>query len=194
MPSNETRSTVLDVAQEFLQTRGYNAFSFRDLADRVRIKTASIHYYFPTKAELCRALITRQREQVAGALAAIDAMGLDACGKLERYADVFSGTLAAGNRMCLCGMLAADYATLEPDIVRDLRLSLIDHEIWLADVLEAGQAAGLLQFEGLARDEARALLAALEGSMLLARAYEEPERFTQAARRLLTKLRVKPKA
>ena len=192
MPINETRSAVLDVAQEFLQTRGYNAFSFRDLAGRVRIKTASIHYYFPTKSDLCRALIARQREQVAAAFAAIDAAGLDAVGKLDRYADLFQGTLAAGNRMCLCGMLASDFATLEPDIVRELRLSFVDHETWLEKVLTTGRLAGLLRFEGTELEEARSLVASLEGAMLLARAYEEPTRLEHAARRLLAKLRAEP--
>ena len=192
MPLNATRTTVLDVAQEFLQTRGYNAFSFRDLADRVRIKTASIHYYFPTKAELCRALIARQREQVAAAFAALDAAGGGAVRKLEGYVDVFRGTLAAGNRMCRCGMLASDFATLEPDIVRELRLSFLDHEVWLTAVFAEGEAAGQLRFEGSAMDEARMLLAALEGAMLLARAYEEPARFATAARRLLAKLKATP--
>ena len=189
---NETRSTVLDVAQEFLQTRGYNAFSFRDLADRVRIKTASIHYYFPTKSDLCRALIARQREQVAAVFEAIDAAGLGAAEKLDRYADLFQGTLAAGNRMCLYGMLASDFTTLEPDIVQELRLSFVDHEVWLEKVLTTGKRAGLLRFEGTELEEARSLLAALEGAMLLARVHEEPTRFEQAARRLLAKLGSEP--
>ena len=184
---------VLDVAQEFLQTRGYNAFSFRDLADRVRIRSASIHYHFPTKSELCRALIARQREQVAGAFAAIDAAGLNAAEKLDRYVDLFKETLAEGNRMCLCGMLASDFTTLEPDIVRDLRRSLVDHETWLAEVLAIGKRAGQLRFEGPELEEARSLLAALEGAMLLARAHEDPTRLDQAARRLLANLRVKSK-
>ncbi len=189
---NETRAVVLDVAQEFLQTRGYNAFSFRDLAERVRIKTASVHYHFATKVELCRALIARQRAQVAEALAAIDAAGLDAPGKLGRYVGVFASTLATGNRMCLCGMLAADVATLDPTIVGDLRTSFADHEAWLAGVLAEGKAAGRLDFEEAALEEAQAFLAALEGAILIARAHDAPARFASAARRLVAKLEAQP--
>jgi len=192
MTMNETQSAVLDVAQEFLQTRGYNAFSFRDLADRVRIKTASIHYYFPTKGELCRALIAREREQVALALAAIDAAGLNAGEQLARYVEVFQNTLADGNRMCLCGMLAAGFATLDPESVHDLRLSLDEHEVWLTRVLHDGRAAGALHFGGSEIEEARSFLSSLEGAILLARAYEEPARFEVVARRLLAKFEAKP--
>ncbi len=194
MPINETKEAVLDVAQELLQTRGFNAFSFRDLADRVRIKTASVHYHFPTKGELCRALIARQRELVASALAEIDAGGLDAVGKLDRYVGVFRGTLEAGNRMCVSGMLAADFATLEPEIVRDLRLSFDEHEAWLEGVLAKGRATGSLHFEGVALEEARSLLSSLEGAMLVARTFEAPARFEATARRLLAKLRARPGA
>ena len=192
MTTNETRFAVLDVAQEYLQTRGYNAFSFRDLADRVCIKTASVHYYFPTKVELCRALIARHREQLADAFAEIDAAGLNATGRLGRYVDVFAQTLATGNRMCACGMLAADYATLDSEVVADLRRAFDEHETWLAGVLADGRSAGLLDFEGSALDEAGALFAALEGAMLIARAREEPSRFLSAARRLIDRLGVKP--
>ncbi len=188
MPTSETREAVLDVAQELLQTRGYNAFSFRDLADRVRIKTASVHYYFPTKRELCRALIAKHREQVAAAFSKIDAEGGDAGTKLGRYVGIFQGTLETGNRMCLCGMLASDSSTLDPELVRDLRESFDDHETWLEQVLADGKRAGSLQFDESPLDEAQSLLSTLEGAMLVARTYEEPARFELISRRLLAKL------
>src|SRR3954469_17970905 len=108
MQMNDTRSAILDVAQELLQTRGFNAFSIKDLAERVQIRTSSVHYYFPTKADLCRALISRHRQRVAGVLAEIDQQVADPRRKLERFASVFQGTIEVGNRMCPFGMLAAD--------------------------------------------------------------------------------------
>jgi TetR/AcrR family transcriptional repressor of nem operon len=188
MTTLETRDFVLNVAQEFVQTRGFNAFSFRDVSERVGIKTASIHYYFPTKAELCRALIARQREQVGAALAEIDLEEADPKRKLTRYVSVFRKTLEVGNRMCLCGMLAADFATLDPPIVEDLRRSFEDHEAWLTQVLEAGMRSGALKFSGNPRDEARLLVSSLEGAMLIARAFEDATRFEECARGLLGRL------
>lgn len=187
-----TRTAVLDVAQELVQTRGYNAFSFRDLADRVRIKSASVHYHFPTKSELCRTLIVRQREELAAVFAGIDAAGLPAAGRLASYVAVFRETLAAGNRMCLCGMLASDSATLEADVVAELRAAIVDHETWLARVLAEGRGAGALRFEGEELVEARSLVAALEGAMLLARMFDDPRRFDDSARRLLKQLGAGP--
>ena len=48
---------ILDVAQQLIQTRGYNAFSYADIASQVGIRTATIHYYFPTKADLGREVV-----------------------------------------------------------------------------------------------------------------------------------------
>jgi TetR/AcrR family transcriptional regulator, transcriptional repressor for nem operon len=190
MQINETRSAILDVAQELLQTRGYNAFSIKDLADRVEIRTSSIHYYyFPTKADLCRALISRNRQRVADVLAEIDQQVGDPRRRLERFAAVFQSTIEAGNRMCPFGMLAADSETLEPQSCEELRESFDDLENWLRRVLLEGRKAGVMAFAGSAQHEARLILSTLEGAMLVARTYEDPARFEVVARRLLEKLR-----
>lgn len=192
MTTGETRDTVLDIAQEFLQTRGFNGFSFRDVAERAGIKPASIHYYFPTKAELCRALIARQRDDVRAALRRIDDEQADPNAKLGRYASVFRATLELGNRMCLCGMLAADFETLDPSVVEDLRSSFRDHESWLESVLTEGAKTGVMDLAESPRDEARGILSALEGAMLIARAFGDVGRFESASRALLGRVRGVP--
>ena len=189
MASTETRQVVLDVAQELLQTRGYNAFSFRDLAERVQIKTASIHYHFPTKTDLCRALIARHRDEVSAELSRIDVEEKDPNRKLERYVSVFKGMLEAGNRMCLCGMLASDFATLDPSIVKELHEAFEQEEIWLMQVLSDGKTSGRMQLLGSPEIEARLLLSSLEGAMLVARTFEDLTRFDDSARMLLMRLR-----
>ena len=142
MQINETMYAILDVAQELLQTRGYNGFSIKDLADRVEIRTSSIHYYFPTKADLCRALISRHRQRVASVLAGIDEQVIDPRTKLERFASLFQSTIEAGNRMCPFGMLAAESETLETQTCEELRASFDDLENWLRRVLLEGRRRG----------------------------------------------------
>ena len=65
--------------------------------------------------------------------------------------------------MCLCGMLAADYATL-PDPMRERVVRFFDdNEVWLTHVLEEGRKAGTMRFDGSARPVARTLIGGLEG-------------------------------
>ncbi len=192
MAVEQTYECVLDIAQELLQTRGVNAFSFRDVAERVRIKASSVHYHFPTKTDLCRALIARQRSEVEAALRRIDAEELDPNKKMVRYVSIFSSTLETGNRMCLCGMMAADFRALDPSVVEDLRLAFRDHETWLERVLSDGKKSGVFHFALSVSREARLLLSSLEGAMLVARAFEDLGRFEESARGLLRRLRSAP--
>jgi TetR/AcrR family transcriptional repressor of nem operon len=90
--------------------------------------------------------------------------------------------------MCLCGMLAADYETLPP-AMRDAVIRFFDeNQAWLEGVLEQGQTEGAIHYQGSAQGQAQLIIGALEGAMLVARPYGDPERFQAAAHRLLATL------
>jgi TetR/AcrR family transcriptional repressor of nem operon len=92
------------------------------------------------------------------------------------------------HRMCLCGMLAAEYATLPVTMQQGLKLFFDGNERWLSVVLAGGLRAGEIQFSGSASARARVLLGALEGAMLVARSYGDPARFQAAAKYMLADL------
>ena len=187
MAIRETAAAVLDVAEVLVQTRGYHAFSYRDLAERVGIKAASIHYHFPSKGDLCRALIARYRVRFNAALADIDEQEDDPSRKLDRYAQLFHDTLTAGNRMCPCGMLAADFETLPEAVREEVRGYFEDNTAWLSRVLDEARESGRVRFDGPAEAEARLIVSALEGFMLVARLYTDPALFEAMTRRLFTR-------
>jgi TetR/AcrR family transcriptional repressor of nem operon len=54
-----TRVRILDAAERMLQVRGYNGFSYGDVAEELGITRAALHYHFKGKAELGQALIER---------------------------------------------------------------------------------------------------------------------------------------
>ena len=167
-----TASDILDAAERLVQSRGFNGFSYADVSSELGITKAALHYHFAGKAELGESLITRYNERFDAALAAIEARGLSAPEKLLAYCDLYRGTLR-GQRMCLCGMLAAEYNTLgEP--MRQAIGSFFDHNSdWLAALLESGRKAGALGFQGPPGQAAKTIIAALEGAMLVARPYND---------------------
>jgi TetR/AcrR family transcriptional regulator, transcriptional repressor for nem operon len=185
--SADTAQRILDVAERLVQTRGYNGFSYADIAAVLKLTKASLHYHYPSKAELGERLIERYEHAFLDALAAIDADTGDARERLRRYAAIYESVLRA-NRMCLCGMLASDYSTLPKPMKDRLRHYFDANERWLVAVLEAGRAAGTLRFTGGAEALARTIVGSLEGAMMLARSYGDPERFCVAADRLLAEL------
>jgi TetR/AcrR family transcriptional repressor of nem operon len=182
-----TADRILDVAQRLVQQRGFNGFSYADVARELGISTASLHYHFAGKAELGEALITRYASRFADALETIAAEPIDASAKLTRYADLYADVFQ-DQRMCLCGMLAAEYQTL-PDGMRDAVLRFFDDsETWLCSVLTQGEREGTLHYDGSVSEAARTFLAGLEGAMLLARPSGDIERLQAATRGLLTGL------
>ena len=178
---------ILDVAERLVQSRGYNGFSYADVAAELHVTKASLHYHFAGKAELGEALIKRYTRRFAEALLAIDAEGVGVEAKLAAYAAVYAGVLKE-KRMCLCGMLAAEYETL-PSAMRAAVVHFFDeNEAWLEQVLTQGMFEGALHFEGVARDEAQLIISTLEGAMLVARPYGDLDRFQASAQRLLATL------
>jgi TetR/AcrR family transcriptional repressor of nem operon len=178
---------ILDSAERLVQSRGFNGFSYADVAAELGISKASLHYHFPGKAELGEALIGRYTARFAEALEDIDQRDGEAPAKLDAYARIYAEVLRE-QRMCLCGMLAADYDTL-PKPMRDaVRRFFDENEAWLAGVLERGREEGSLRLRGSANEAAQAIVGGLEGAMLIARPYGDVARFHTAATRLLESL------
>ena len=183
----DTADRILDLAERLVQTRGFNGFSYADIASELGVTKASLHYHFPTKAELGRRLIDRYGEAFGQALADIDASSTDARVKLRRYASLYSRVLR-DDRMCLCGMLAADYATLPEPMKSAVTHFFEANEQWLTAVLDQGRASGDLRFSGAPLDVARLLVGSLEGAMLVARSFGDVSRFESISDLLLADL------
>jgi len=107
--------------------------------------------------------------------------------QLRGYAELYLDVLR-NRRMCLCGMLAAEYPTL-PDAMQASVVSFFNqNETWLQHVLEQGRSDGSLHFTGSARDTARMIISCLEGAMLVTRPYGDIPRFQDTAANLVSGL------
>lgn len=162
----DTADRILDLAQERIQRRGYNAVSYGDLAEELDLTTAAIHYHFPSKADLVQTLVRRYRRANAKTRANLREEYDSLRDQLSAYVEVFSGIMDGGG-LCLCGILAADEPTLPAEVRREVRQFFIDQEEWLTTIIEAEiQGGGGLSGCEDARDVARVLLATIEGAML----------------------------
>jgi TetR/AcrR family transcriptional regulator, transcriptional repressor for nem operon len=180
----DTAQRILDVAERLVQQRGFNGFSYADVAAQLGITKASLHYHFPSKASLGQALVGRYAARFAGALRRIDTEAGPAPDRLAAYAELYADVIRV-RRMCLCGMLAAEYRTLPKSMMQEVVAFFDSNEEWLAHVLEQGRNEGTLRFDGSARDSAGVIIGALEGAMLVARPYGDVERFETTVRTLL---------
>jgi TetR/AcrR family transcriptional regulator, transcriptional repressor for nem operon len=185
--AKDTPTRILDIAERLVQSRGFNGFSYADIATELGVTKASLHYHFPGKAELGEALIVRYAARFAEALDGIDRDGGDARRRLDAYAAIY-GDVLREKRMCLCGMLAADYETLPEPMQAAVIRFFDDNEAWLVGVLERGIEERTVQVSGSPREAAQAIVSGLEGAMLVARPYGDVQRFEAAAAGLLSVL------
>jgi TetR/AcrR family transcriptional regulator, transcriptional repressor for nem operon len=185
----DTASQVLDVAERFVQSRGFNGFSYADVASELHVTKAALHYHFASKAELGEALIDRYSARFMAALDDLDHRLARTSDRLKGYVALYADVLR-DQRMCLCGMLAAEYQTLPRAMQATISTFFDENEAWLERLLKAGKRDGTLHFSGPASIRARLILDALEGAMLVSRPRGQLSRFETTATQLVRELTI----
>ncbi|GBR11163.1 TetR/AcrR family transcriptional regulator [Acetobacter oeni] len=163
--SLSSKEAILAAARRAAQAHGYGGLNFRDLAEEVGIRAASIYYHFPSKADLGAAVAKRYREDTAARLEAIQAETADPLLCLHRYPEIFRQSLENGNRLCLGSFMSAEYDDL-PEMVKLQVQAFADVNMaWLSNLLSA---TGVVNTR-MAEQRARAIFAAIAGAQLMAR-------------------------
>lgn len=170
---NQTAQQILDIAEYYTQTRGYNAFSYKDIQHEVGIKTSSIHYYFPTKQDLALIMTARYIERFNTQLNDIAEHNPKGLTQLNALCRIYVDTVKQG-KFCLCGMLASDMSALPPPVTNKLNGFFKQLTHWITDAIELGKQQGDIHEAVRAKAAAAQLLATLEGGMLIARAQNKP--------------------
>lgn len=158
---------LVDEARLLIQQLGVNGFSYGMLAERLGVRSPSIHHHFRTKEDLVAEVATRYRADFAASVAAIGSSG--ARDRLSAYAELYAETSSRGE-LCLCGAVAAEWASVGDKPRRVVEGFFADQHTWLAKEIEIGLASGELRADLDAPALASAILATLEGALLLARA------------------------
>jgi TetR/AcrR family transcriptional repressor of nem operon len=157
---------------------GYNGFSYADISDVVKIRKASIHHHYPTKADLVRTLLVRYREDAELAVANLGQNVQDPYDILKVYADHWANCIEDASRpFCVCAMLASEMPALPPDVAVEVHAFFRFLSKWLTSIMERGQREGSLTLSNDPKVEADAFMASVHGAMLSARAYGTPDIF-----------------
>ncbi len=165
----DTRERILDAAEQLLATRGYDGFSYHDIAEPLGIKNAAVHYHFPAKADLGVAIVRRYREMLKSASDEFMKFGGSARRHLDAYLEIFMEEACEHRTMCPMGVLTADYFSI-PETMRE-EGSKLEREVFamLIRVLEVGREQGELRFAGEPRTKAVMMMSMLQGARQLAR-------------------------
>ncbi len=178
------KAQLLDCAESFIQTRGFNDFSFRDLADQVGISSASVHHHYRTKEDLGIAVTARYTERFVAALNDEAEKNSQPKKLLSSYIKMFRNSLVEDGRMCLCGMLGAEIESLPQSIANEAKTFFEKNILWLSGIFKL---AGI-KSNAQANLKAKFLLATLEGAMILSRTNENNKLFDDVTNNLVDSL------
>jgi TetR/AcrR family transcriptional repressor of nem operon len=161
-----TRDGLLRIATRTVRRGGSASLNFRDLGQAVGVKSSTVHYYFPTKADLLK--------ELAGGYTAMFIAALDQrSGQSKSFkqdmlvlVDLFVG--AQGEKLsCLCGMLATEAELLDPKVRSAVNEFFARLQGW---VIQRAKAWDARRPGGMAPNRfADLLVSLLEGSLLLSR-------------------------
>lgn len=188
MSKKNTRCAILECAEKLLQERGYHGWSYQDIATEVGIRKASIHYYFPFKEDLGRALVIAYQARLLTLLAKIDVEAKGCVEKLHGFINFMGQVLEVPNMYCLCGMLAADFPTLDSKIQEQLLATFLLLQSWISRALEQGEREEKLRLRHGAELAAKMVLSSLEGMLLLSRLQGGKQLFLKMAREYIAQM------
>ena len=174
----DVREAILVAAREAAMSYGYGGINFRDLAEAVGIKAASINYYFANKAVLGEAVARRYWEDIARDLDAISAGAQSPMEALHRYPGIFRLSLERNNRMCLSSFMATEYDVLPDQVLKEVQTFADVNTAWLRDQLIAAKLVEPKDGEA----KARAIYAALAGAQIIARSRSDIDLFDSLVR------------
>ena len=171
---SDTATKILDVGQELIQTRGYTAMSFQDIATQVGIKKPSVIHHFPSKMDLGVAIIQRYRETFASQLEAIKKdPNKSAWAALEFYFSPYLHFAQTPDKVCLCGALAGEIPALPEEMRLEVKQFMEDHQSWLEGILQSGRRSGELTLDEAPARLSRMLFNALQGTLLVKRSTDD---------------------
>lgn len=166
----DTREEILNAAEELLQRRGYNAFSYQHIAVQLGIRNAAIHYHFPGKEDLGVALIRRFRQSFRDWAETVATQEADAWCRLQALFETYAEYLSLDNmRICPVGVLGSEFEAIPEPMRHETRLLLREHYEFLIDTLTLGRDQGTLVFSGEPRAKAVEVAAVLQGGVQIAR-------------------------
>ena len=164
-----TKRKILEIGEDLLQKRGYNAFSYHHISSELGIKNAAVHYHFRNKEQLGNQIIKNTHDRFKKWINHPEHRVLPVAQQLEWLIKIYQYNLDKDHRVCLIGSLSTDYYTLPASMQVRVRALAVDVQNWLAQLLDAGRRQGIFSFAGKSKSKALSIMTGLAGALQLAR-------------------------
>lgn len=178
---NDTKTKILDTAEDLIQHVGVNAMSYKHIAEAVGIRKASIHHHFSQKEKLVNELLERCQISYGEQYKDIVRSDENAPTKLQQLALVYERGVSAG-RICLVGSMSSDRNTLHGDSCKILDTTIQKTITTFTEVFEQGKRESSLSFTESSEEAASAYFSFLVGAQIIALSLNGVEGFRKSVR------------
>lgn len=172
--SDERIPQILNAAAEIFSAHGIDGASMAQVAAAAEVSKATIYHYFASKEELVTALVRRLFAADAPALAQLTATEAPAAERLHNYA---TGLVTLLERNRALYSIFAEFravATRDPAIQAVMGDYFARYVAAFTRIIQQGQMRGELHARVAAHEAALALVALIEGCILVAQILDQP--------------------
>jgi TetR/AcrR family transcriptional regulator, transcriptional repressor for nem operon len=163
-----TREKIIELGENLILTKGYNAFSYQDISTELGIKNAAIHYYFPSKENLGTSIIKTNIQRFEEMIDNMRSRGFDEWQQLDTFIKIYIKSHRE-QKLCLVGSLGPDINTLNDST--KIELIKITEIIlkWLTNILTSGREKRIFKFTEDPQNRATIIFSSLVASLQLSR-------------------------
>lgn len=166
--NTDTKEEIVRIGTALIKSHGYNAFSYADIAEKLQVRNAAIHYHFRGKEDLLSEIIDQYIESYTLLDKQLKAAGAAATVVLEKFIERYS-CLVDANSICIIGSIASDFNTL-PESVKEKVKQLVDLVLKLVEqTLMAGKKTGEFSFTEMPKTQTLLVMTNLAAGVQLAR-------------------------
>lgn len=165
-----SKRTILNMAEDLLQYKGFNGFSYAHIASELGVKNAAIHYHFPTKEDLSIAVIKRYRDRFQLWVNNSRVKDLTPEKKLDWFLSIYNDMRVDQGKVCLVGSMEVEFNSIPEGLQAEVEALHREMLTWLQGMLKQGRDAGVFHFRGEPANKAALILSSLQGALQMARA------------------------
>lgn len=183
-----TREKILELGEDLIRTKGYNAFSYQDISSELGIKNAAVHYYFPSKKNLGTSIIKTNIQRFEEMVDNMHSRGFDEWKQIETFIKIYIKSHRE-KKKCLVGSLSPDYNTLTDSTKAELKRMIELILEWLTDILDKGRTKNIFAFTDDPASKAFNIFSSLVASLQLTRILDKKIEYKTFCQSLLEELK-----
>lgn len=162
----DTKESIVLLGDRLIRKKGYNAFSYADIAKELGVKNAAVHYHFPNKTDLGLAIIDYHLESLENFKKQTQELG--SFQKINAFLGIYDH-IKFDNKVCLVGAMATDWDTVEEVIQSKMKVFADEILKWLRLVLQEGLDQKIFTFSSSVETKALMIVTNMLAATQLAR-------------------------